>query len=47
MFSADAKNNYEAFERSSLIDLLDDRDREMLLLKEEISTHLQSTERLY
>lgn len=39
MFSAGAKNNYEAFERSLLIDLLHDRDREMLLLKEEIDRY--------
>ncbi|MEJ7738416.1 MAG: IS66 family transposase [Chitinophagaceae bacterium] len=37
MFPADAKNNYESFERLALIDLLHDRDREMLILKEEIA----------
>lgn len=37
MFSAAVKNNYEAFERSSLIDLLHDRDREVVILKEDIA----------
>ncbi len=37
MFSADERSNYEALDRSSLIGLLQDRDREMLILREEIA----------
>lgn len=39
MFSADVKNNYEGFIQSALIDLLHARDREMVILKEQIASY--------
>lgn len=37
MFSVEVKNNYEPLERSALICLLHDRDREVVILQEEIA----------